>query len=60
MNPTLIFIKPHPNQIDLSEQALLDLKAKYPKAKWLSSDVSNVNLVNSGISCGVTVYGTIA
>ena len=54
------FIKPHPNQIDLSEQALLDLKAKYPKAKWLSSDVSNVNLVNSGISCGVTVYGTIA
>ena len=54
------FIKPHPNQVALSDQALDELKSKYPEIKWLASDTSNVSLVDAGISCGVTVYGTVA
>lgn len=54
------FIKPHPNQIERSDHAIDLLKRKYPGIKLLSSGTSNVSLVNAGISCGVTVYGTIA
>lgn len=54
------FLKPHPNQIALSDQALAGLRAKYPALRWLSSEVSNVQLVAAGMACGVTVYGTVA
>ncbi len=54
------FIKPHPNQTVLDNQALDVLKSKYPKIKCLASEISNVSLVNSGMSCGVTVYGTVS
>lgn len=54
------FIKPHPNQIALSEGALDLLRTKYPDAKWLAPNISNVELAKSGIVCGVTVFGTIA
>jgi hypothetical protein len=59
-NGTVFYIKPHPNQIDLSDKALPLLKAKYPNARWLSSGVTNVQLARSGIACGITVYGTVA
>ena len=54
------FLKPHPNQIALSDAALLKLREKYPDLRWLSADVSNVQLADAGISSGVTVYGTVA
>lgn len=54
------FLKPHPNQIALSDKALQLLRQKYTDLKWLSSAVSNVRLVEAGIACGITVYGTVA
>jgi hypothetical protein len=54
------FLKPHPNQISLSDAALERLRQKYPNLKWLPAEVSNVHLVRAGIACGITVYGTVA
>lgn len=54
------FLKPHPNQIALSDSALDLLKKKYPDLRWLDSGISNINLAKAGITCGVTVYGTVA
>lgn len=54
------FIKPHPNQIALSDAALGRLKKEYPNLHWLDSGISNTNLAKAGIACGVTVYGTVA
>lgn len=54
------FLKPHPNQIALSDQALGRLREKYPNLKWLPAGASNVQLARAGIACGVTVYGTVA
>ena len=59
-NGTSFFLKPHPNQIALSDQVLATLRVRYPYLKWIESDVSNVQLVQAGIVCGVTVYGTVA
>lgn len=57
---TRFFLKPHPNQIALSDKALGRLQAKYPGLQWLPAGVSNVELARAGIVCGVTVYGTVA
>jgi hypothetical protein len=54
------YLKPHPNQIALSDAALAELRQKYPDLNWLPSGVSNVQLAKAGIICGVTVYGTVA
>ncbi len=54
------FLKPHPNQIALSDDALGRLRSKYPRLQWLPAGVSNVLLARAGIACGVTVYGTVA
>lgn len=54
------YLKPHPNQITLSDAALEDLRTKYPSAIWLPSGVSNTHLARAGMICGVTVYGTVA
>lgn len=54
------FLKPHPNQIALSDEALERLRETYPDLKWLPSGVSNVQLAQAGIVCGITVYGTVA
>jgi hypothetical protein len=54
------FLKPHPNQIALSDQALARLRAQYPNLQWLPSGCSNLMLVRAGVACGVTVYGTVA
>lgn len=54
------FLKPHPNQIALSDEALSRLRRRYPELQWLPQGVSNVQLAQAGIACGVTVYGTVA
>lgn len=54
------FLKPHPNQIALSDTALVRLRETYPDLKWLPASANNVQLARAGIACGVTVYGTVA
>lgn len=54
------FVKPHPNQISLSGEALKELTAKYPGLALLPTNVTNVQLADSGMLCGVTMYGTVA
>ncbi len=57
---TRFFLKPHPNQIAMSDEALGRLRQQYPDLQWLPTGASNVQLAQSGIACGVTVYGTVA
>ena len=57
---TPFWIKPHPNQIALSDEAFQLLLRKYPYLKTLSPRITNSQLVNGGIICGVTAYGTVA
>lgn len=54
------WIKPHPNQISLSDEAYQLLFRKYPNLNTLSPSITNSQLVNGGIICGVTAYGTVA
>lgn len=54
------FIKPHPNQIELSDEAIGRLKLLYPSAIFLSQDINNAELAKAGIKCAITVYGTVA
>lgn len=54
------YVKPHPNQIALSGEALQKLNAAYPGLLLLSPRITNMQLVNAGMLCGVTVYGTVA
>jgi len=54
------YIKPHPNQIKLSDHAINLIKNKYPNARWLSDEVNNKKLVEAGLRMGVTVFGSVA
>lgn len=54
------FIKPHPNQVALSDVAVERLSRKYPNLNWLSTKVNNLQLAHGGIACGITAYGTVA
>jgi hypothetical protein len=53
-------VKPHPNQIQLSEFVTEGLTQKFPQLKLLSPQITNQQLVDGGIVCGITVYGTVA
>lgn len=55
-----LFVKPHPNQVHLSGEALQELCRKHPALRLLDSGVSNRQLADAGMLCGVTVYGTVA
>ena len=57
---TRFFLKPQPNQSALSDEVLTALRHKYPTLGWIAAGVNNVQLVQAGIACGVTVYGTVA
>lgn len=59
-NGTRFFLKPHPNQISLSDAALADLQRTYPGLSTISPSVTNKQLVEAGMACAVTVYGTVA
>lgn len=54
-----IAIKPHPNQLPESTQVVRHLQELFPQIQWLDSSISNLTIFNSGIRCGVSVYGTI-
>jgi hypothetical protein len=53
-------IKPHPNQIPLSQHTLERLRQLYPSVRFVPDGVSNRQLVDGGMACAVTVYGTVA
>ena len=54
------YLKPHPNQVQLSSDVLDQLRAAYPKLRFLPPGITNAQLAAAGLACGVTVYGTIA
>ena len=54
------YIKPHPNQINLNDEVIIDLIRKYPDLKFISPKVSNTQLIGAGISYAITVYGSVA
>jgi len=54
-----IAFKPHPNQFPESHKVVLQLQSEFPRIRWLSSNLSNRVIFNSGIRCGVSVYGTV-
>lgn len=58
-NEIPIAVKPHPNQIIESEEIVEKLKVKYKEITFLSAGITNRQLVDQGIACGVTVYGTV-
>lgn len=54
------YLKPHPNQVELSGKVLDELRAAYPSVRFLPHGITNAQLTGAGIACGVTVYGTVA
>lgn len=54
------YLKPHPNQIRLSDVVLKELKERYPDVKWVSPKITNKQLAEAKMACAVTVYGTVA
>jgi hypothetical protein len=54
-----IGIKPHPNQNSSSRKIVKKLKAKFNYLNWLDEEISNSQLLNSGIKFGISVYGTV-
>jgi hypothetical protein len=54
------FIKPHPNQVGISDGVVKQLINKFPGIKVISPGITNRQLVDADIACAVTVYGTVA
>ncbi|MDB4805037.1 hypothetical protein OAH16_00365 [bacterium] len=54
------FVKPHLNQISLSDVVLSELKELYPDISIISSGVTNKQLAKAKMACAVTVCGTVA
>jgi hypothetical protein len=54
------YLKPHPNQIAQNGEVLQDLQRAYPHVPLISQGVTNAQLAQAGMGCGVTVYGTVA
>jgi hypothetical protein len=54
------WVKAHPNQIAASGEVLTALRARYPEVRLLPPGVTNRQLVDGGIACAVTMYGTVA
>ena len=53
-------IKTHPNQKNESVYDINRLIDLYPEIKFIPNGVNTKDLVNGGISCGITVYGSVA
>ena len=54
------YVKPHPDQIDLSDDAVRQLRKAFPEISFLSSTIANSKLAQAGMICGVTAYGKVA
>ncbi|MDA7710645.1 hypothetical protein N8873_01115 [Flavobacteriaceae bacterium] len=54
-----IGIKPHPNQNTTSKKITNGLIKKYKDLNWINDSISNNTIFSSGISFGISVYGTV-
>jgi hypothetical protein len=54
------FIKAHPNQAAESSAEVAALKRKYPNLQFISVDITNRQLVDAGMACAITLYGSVA
>ena len=54
-----IGIKPHPNQNTTSKKITIRLIEKYKDLNWINESVSNKTIFSSGISFGISIYGTV-
>jgi hypothetical protein len=54
------YVKPHPNGIHGNDEIVSRLKEKYSKIHFLSSKISNKQIIKEGIDAAFTVYGTLA
>lgn len=54
------WLKPHPNQVALSDAVIGELRQRYPGLNLVPPKVTNRELVDAGMACAVTVYGTVA
>lgn len=54
------YVKPHPNQIALGVAVIDELLTHFPGLDLISPSVTNKQLVEAGMLCAVTVYGTVA
>jgi hypothetical protein len=52
-------IKPHPNQLPESACIFETLKRQHPSVTFLSPKVTNRQLFDAGMTCGLSVYGTV-
>jgi hypothetical protein len=59
LNNLKIGIKPHPNQNPTSKNITRRLIKKYNNLSWIDESVSNKTIFSSGISFGISVYGTV-
>ncbi|MEJ0037605.1 MAG: hypothetical protein WDO68_16285 [Gammaproteobacteria bacterium] len=55
-----VFVKPHPNQIVASVEVADELRRRFPDVAFLSPSITNRQLAEAGMACGITVYGTVA
>ena len=53
-------VKPHPNQIALSDKVIDELLVRFPDIELIAPEVTNRQLVDAGMACAVSVYGTVA
>jgi hypothetical protein len=53
-------VKPHPNQITLSDKVIDELLVRFPDIELIAPEVTNRQLVDAGMACAVSVYGTVA
>lgn len=54
------YVKPHPNGLAENAPIIESLRQAYPQVKFISSKVSNNQLIREGFDAGFTVYGTLA
>ncbi|MFT4906446.1 MAG: hypothetical protein ACI978_000511 [Oleispira sp.] len=55
-----VYIKPHPNGINGNDEIIEELKKLYPIANFLDKKISNKQILDDGIDCLITVYGTVS
>lgn len=53
-------IKPHPNQVGRSGEVFRELILRYPETAFVPAKITNKQLVEAGVVCAVTAYGTVA
>ena len=53
------FIKPHPNQLPQSAEVVEEFIRRYPAVRIVPAKVTNTQLVAAGMTCGISVYGTV-